>query len=51
MKYEIRKDGRVYAAWERPQLTPPAVILRSMARAGYNLYTDGKRAKREKKTG
>ena len=41
-KYEIRKDGKTFARWELPELTPPPEILRSMKAAGYRLYINGR---------
>lgn len=41
-KFEIRKDGKVYARWDLPALTPPPETLRTMKAAGYRLYIDGK---------
>lgn len=41
-KYEIRKDGKVFARWDDPNLTPDKDTLRSMREAGYRFYQDGK---------
>lgn len=41
-KYEIRKDGKVFAHWDDPRLTPDKDTLKSMRDAGYRLYQDGK---------
>lgn len=41
-KYEMRKDGKVFACWDDPALTPDRDTLRSMKAAGYRLYVDGK---------
>ena len=41
-KYEIRKDGKVFASWDDPRLTPNQSTLKSMKAAGYRLYIDGK---------
>ena len=41
-KYQIRKDGRPYAGWDDPALTPGKETLKSMKAAGYRLYIDGK---------
>lgn len=41
-KYELRKDGRVYAHWDDPRLSPDRDTLKSMKAAGYRLYVDGK---------
>ena len=41
-KYEIRKEGRVYAHWDDPALTPDKDTLKTMKTAGYRLYIDGK---------
>lgn len=41
-KYEIRKDGVVYARWDDPALTPDRETLRNMKESGYRLYVDGK---------
>lgn len=40
--YTIRKDGKVYMAWDDPALTYPRETLQSMKKAGYRLYVDGK---------
>lgn len=41
-KYEIRKEGRVYAHWDDPSLTPDKDTLKRMKAAGYKLYVNGK---------
>lgn len=41
-KFEIRKDGKVFARWDDPRLTPNQGTLKSMKAAGYRLYIDGK---------
>ena len=41
-KFEIRKEGKIFARWELPELTPPPEILRNMKAAGYRLYIDGR---------
>lgn len=41
-KYEIRKDGVVYAHWDDPSCTPGKETLKNMKAAGYRLYIDGK---------
>lgn len=41
-KFSIRKNGKVYMAWDDPGLTYPREILRSMKAAGYRLYVDGR---------
>ena len=41
-KYEIRKDGKVFAHWDDPHLTPDKDALKRMRDAGYRLYVDGK---------
>ena len=41
-KYEIRKEGKVFASWDDHRLTPNKDTLRSMRDAGYRLYVDGK---------
>lgn len=41
-KYEIRKDGKVFARWDDPSLSPDRDTLKSMRDAGYRLYVDGK---------
>lgn len=41
-RFEIRKDGKPYAGWNDPKLTPSKETLRSMKAAGYRLYVDGK---------
>ena len=41
-KYEVRKEGRVFARWDDPALTPSNEILKAMKIAGYRLYIDGK---------
>lgn len=41
-RYEIRKDGKVFARWDDPNLTPDKGTLKSMKDAGYRLYQDGK---------
>ena len=41
-KYEIRKDGKVFAHWDDPDLTPDRGTLKNMRDAGYCLYVDGK---------
>lgn len=40
-KYEIRKDGKVYAHWDDPSYLPDPATLKSMKAAGYRLYVDG----------
>ena len=44
-KYEIRKEGRVFAHWDDPTLTPDKDTLKTMKNAGYRLYIDGKAQK------
>ena len=41
-KYEIRRDGKVFAQWDDPALTPDRETLRRMKESGYRLYVDGK---------
>lgn len=41
-KYEVRKDGRVYAGWGDPSCSPSRDTLKAMKSAGYRLYIDGK---------
>ncbi len=41
-KFELRKDGKVFAHWEDPSFTPDRETLRAMKAAGYRLYIDGK---------
>ncbi len=41
-KYEIRKDGKVFASWDDPHLTPDRDTLKNMKDAGYRLYIGGK---------
>lgn len=41
-KYEIRKDGKVFASWDDPHLTPDKDTLKTMKNAGYRLYIGGK---------
>ena len=41
-RFQIRKDGRPYAGWDDPALTPGKETLKSMKAAGYRLYIDGK---------
>ena len=41
-RYEIRKDGKVFASWDDPHLTPDRDTLKNMKDAGYRLYICGK---------
>lgn len=41
-KYEIRKEGKVYAHWDDPAYTPDKETLKNMKAAGYRLYVDGR---------
>lgn len=41
-RFTIRKDGQAYAGWDDPAVTYPPETLRSMKKAGYRLYVDGK---------
>lgn len=41
-KFELRKDGKVFAHWEDPSFTPDRETLRAMKAADYRLYIDGK---------
>lgn len=41
-KYEIRKDGRIMAAWNDPKLSYSKEEYKSMKEHGYRLYVDGK---------
>ena len=41
-RYEIRKDGKLYASWTDPALTYPRETLRNMKDHGYRLYIDGR---------
>ncbi len=41
-RYEVRKDGKVFACWDDPSLSPDKDTLKSMRDAGYRLYVDGK---------
>lgn len=46
MKYEVRKNGQVYMTTTDPRATYPPSIERSMQRAGYEIYVDGKKKRR-----
>lgn len=46
MRYEIRKDGRVYMTTTDPKATYPPEVERSMQRAGYEICVDGKKKRR-----
>lgn len=41
-KYEIRKEGRVFAHWDDPSCSPSKETLKNMKQAGYRLYIDGR---------
>lgn len=41
-KYEIRKEGKIFARWEDEDLTPDRETLKTMKQAGYRLYINGK---------
>ena len=48
-KYTIRKDGRIWAASDIPNLGYSQSAIKSMEACGYHLYIDGKRAKTSSK--
>lgn len=44
--YEIRKDGRTYFHTDHASCLPDSTTLKSMAKAGYKLFVDGKQKRR-----
>lgn len=47
IRYEVRKDGKVYCSWTDPRCAPDAKTLKSMKAAGYRLYANGKPASKK----
>lgn len=45
-KYELRKDGRTYFHTDHASCLPESTTLKSMAKAGYKLFVDGKQKRR-----
>jgi hypothetical protein len=43
IKFEIRKDGKVYSSTTDEKLIYPRETLKSMVKAGYIPYLNGKR--------
>ena len=41
-KYEIRREGKVFARWDLESMTPDRGTLSSMKAAGYRLYINGR---------
>lgn len=46
MTYELRKDGRTYFHTDHASCLPDSATLKSMAKAGYKLFVDGKPKRR-----
>lgn len=46
MRYEVKKGGRTYMATTDPKATYPPEVERSMQRAGYEIFVDGKKKRR-----
>lgn len=46
MRYEVKKDGKTYMVATERRAAYPASIERSLQRAGYEIYVDGKRKRR-----
>lgn len=46
MRYEVKKDGKTYMTAADRRAAYPASVERSMRRAGYEIYVDGKRKRR-----
>lgn len=46
MKYEVRKDGKVYMTTIHKEVAYSADIERSMRKAGYEIFVDGKKKRR-----
>lgn len=44
--YELRKDGRTYFHTDHASCLPDSATLKSMAKAGYKLFVDGKQKRR-----
>lgn len=44
--YEIRKDGRTFFRTDHAECLPDSTTLRSMAKAGYKLFVEGKPKRR-----
>ena len=45
-KYELRKDGRTYFHTDHASCLPDSATLKSMTKAGYKLFVDGKQKRR-----
>ena len=45
-KYELQKDGRTYFQTDHANCLPNSTTLKSMAKAGYKLFVDGKPKRR-----
>lgn len=45
-KYELRKDGRTYLHTDDATCLPDSQTIKSMAKAGYKLFVEGKPKRR-----
>jgi hypothetical protein len=45
-KYEFRKDGRTYLHTDDAACLPDSQTIKSMAKAGYKLFVEGKPKRR-----
>lgn len=45
-KYEFRKDGRTYLHTDDATCLPDSQTIKSMAKAGYKLFVEGKPKRR-----
>lgn len=48
MRFEIKKDNRVYCTFDDVEYLPDKETIQSMKEAGYKLYEDGKLYKTRK---
>lgn len=46
MRYEVRKDGKTYMVATDRRAAYPASIVRSLQRAGFEIYVDGKKKRK-----
>ncbi len=46
MKYEVKKNGKIYMVATDPRATYPPEVERSLQRTGFEIYVDGKKKRR-----
>lgn len=48
-KFEVKKDGRTYAAFDDRKMMYPDEIIKTMKQNGYKIYEDGRIWKEKRK--